>query len=155
MECTRARAAVHLRISRFARRSTEKRETARSLHLGEHLFYRTDNLSNDLQGTKMAAVSGQRLANLTKETLTKIRTDRSFDHFYACLANQRFQENDTLRPDWRLVLVHQAIPKLLKITFDGPIMRLLILSSGLSISALIRKASAFKPRWRPSCLKLL
>ena len=68
----------------------------------------------------MAAVSGQRLANLTKETLTKIRTDRSFDHFYACLANQRFQENDTLRPDWRLVLVHQAIPKLLKITLDGP-----------------------------------
>ena len=29
----------------------------------------------------------------------------------ACLANQRFQENDVLRPDWRLVLVHQAIPK--------------------------------------------
>ena len=38
----------------------------------------------------------------------------------ACLANQRFQENDTLRTDWRLVLVHQAIPKLLKITLDGP-----------------------------------
>ena len=38
----------------------------------------------------------------------------------ACLANQRFQENDTLRPDWRLVLAHQAIPKLLKITLDGP-----------------------------------
>ena len=36
-----------------------------------------------------------------------------------CSANQRFQENDTLRPDWRLVLVHQAIPKLLKITLDG------------------------------------
>ena len=36
-----------------------------------------------------------------------------------CSANQRFQENDTLRPDWRLVLVDQAIPKLLKITLDG------------------------------------
>ena len=34
----------------------------------------------------------------------------------ACLANQRFQENDALRPDWRLVLVHQAIPRLPKIT---------------------------------------
>ena len=34
----------------------------------------------------MAAVSGQRLANLTKETLTKIRTDPSFDHFYANVA---------------------------------------------------------------------
>ena len=29
----------------------------------------------------------------------------------ACLANQRFQENDALWPDWRLVLVHQAIPR--------------------------------------------
>ena len=77
----------------------------------------------------MAAVSGQRLANLTKETLTKIRIDQSSRtismlmlpaRVKACLANQRFQENDTLRPDWRLVLVHQAIPKLLKITLDGP-----------------------------------
>ena len=34
----------------------------------------------------MAAVSGQRLANATKETLTKIRTDPSFDHFYANVA---------------------------------------------------------------------
>ena len=34
-------------------------------------------------GTKMAAISGQRLANLTKETLIKVRTDQSFDHFYA------------------------------------------------------------------------
>ena len=32
----------------------------------------------------------------------------------ACLANQLFQENDTLRPDWRLVLVHQAIPQTVK-----------------------------------------
>ena len=31
----------------------------------------------------MAAVSGQRLANLAKQTLPKIRTDQSFDHFYA------------------------------------------------------------------------
>ena len=76
----------------------------------------------------------------------------------ACLANQRFQENDPLWPDWRFLLVHQAIPKLPKITLERSIMRLLILSSGLSISALtllIRKASAFAPRWRPSWLKLL
>ena len=32
----------------------------------------------------MAAISGQRLAlTLTKQTLTKMRTDQSFDHFYA------------------------------------------------------------------------
>ena len=36
----------------------------------------------------MAAVSGQRLANLTKGTLTKIRIDQSFDHFYANFARK-------------------------------------------------------------------
>ena len=41
----------------------------------------------------------------------------------ACLVNQRFQENDALWSDWRLVLVHQAIPKLPKITLEGSIMR--------------------------------
>jgi len=51
--------------------------------------------------------------------------------------------------------VHQAIPRLPKITLEGPIMRLFILSSGLSISALTRKASAPTHRWRPSSLKLL
>ena len=54
------------------------------MHLGERLYYHTYNLSKDLQGTKVATVSGrQRLANLTKETLAKMRTDQSFDHFYA------------------------------------------------------------------------
>ena len=79
---------MHLHISRFARRSAEKRETARSLHLGEHLFYRTDNLSKDLQGTKVAAVSGQRLANLTKKTLIKMSSNQSFDHFYANVSHK-------------------------------------------------------------------
>ena len=55
-----------------------------SLRLGEWLYSHTDNLSKDLQGTKVAVVSGQRLANLTKEMLTKIPTnDKSFGHFYA------------------------------------------------------------------------
>ena len=58
------------------------------LHLGERLYSHTDNLSKTLQGTKMAAVSGQRLANLTKETLTKMRTDQSFDYFYANVARK-------------------------------------------------------------------
>ena len=53
--------------------------------------------------------------------------------------------------DWRLVLMHQATLKLPKITLEGSIMRLLILSSVLSI----RKASAPTPRWRPSWLKLV
>lgn len=41
-----------------------------SFYLGERLYSYTDNLSKTLQSSKMAAVSGQRLANLTKETLT-------------------------------------------------------------------------------------
>ena len=47
------------------------------------LHSHTDNLSKDLQGTKAAGVSGQglALANLTKETLTKMPGDQSFDHF--------------------------------------------------------------------------
>ena len=53
--------------------------------------------------------------------------------------------------EWRLVLVHEATPKLPKITLEGSIVRLLILSSVLSI----RKASTPMPRWRPSWLKLV
>ena len=95
-----------------------------ALHLGDGLYSHTDNLSKDLQGTKMAAVSGQHLTNATKEMLSKIHTDQSFDHFLLmlpqewrlALVNQHFQESDALWPDWRLVLVHQATPKLPKIT---------------------------------------
>ena len=135
-----------------------------ALHLGEHHYYHTDiNLSKDLQVTKMAAVSGQRLANLTKGTLIKIRIDQRFDHFYANVArkSEGLLSEPTLprkrHTPARLTVGAgaQAIPKLLKITMHGPIMRLLILSSWLSIRALIRKTSALKPRWRPSCLKLL
>ena len=77
-----------------------------SFHLGERLYSYTDNLSKSLQGSKMAAVSGQRLANLTKETLTKMRINQSFDlsmlmfaRVQAWLANPHFQESDALRPD--------------------------------------------------------
>ena len=43
-------------------------------------FILTDNLSKDLQGTKVAVVSRQCLADLIKEMLTKIPTsDQSFD----------------------------------------------------------------------------
>ena len=31
----------------------------------------------------MAAISGQRLTNLAKETVTKMPSDQRFDHFYA------------------------------------------------------------------------
>ena len=114
-----------------------------------------------LRCRKVAAVSGQGLAmaNLTKETLTKMPSGQSFDNFYATISRKRegllgkptLPRIDALRPDWRLVLVHQANPKLPKITLEGSIVRILILSSVLSI----RKASVPTPRWRPSWLKLL
>ena len=55
------------------------------LHLGGRLHSHADNLSKDLKGTKVAAVSGQglTLAYLTKETLKKMPSYQSFDHFYA------------------------------------------------------------------------
>ena len=59
-----------------------------ALHLGDWLYSHTDNLSKDLQGTKMAAVSGQHLTNATKEMLTKIHTDQSFDHFLLMLPQE-------------------------------------------------------------------
>lgn len=43
------------------------------LHSGERLFSHTDNLSKALQKTKMSAVSGQRVANLTKQVRQKIK----------------------------------------------------------------------------------
>ena len=60
------------------------------LHFGGQVHSHTDNLSKDLQGTKVAPVSGQglALANLTKETLTKMSSDQSFDHFYAIISRK-------------------------------------------------------------------
>ena len=80
-----------------------------------------------------------------------------FDFFFGLHLGGRLHSHtnnlskDLQGTDWRLVLVHQATPKLPKITLEGSIMRLLILSSVLSI----RKASALTPRWRPSWLKLV
>ena len=52
------------------------------LNLGQRVFYHTDNLSRTLQQTKMLALSGKRVACLTKEVLQKMRNDTSFRSFY-------------------------------------------------------------------------
>ena len=52
------------------------------LNLGERLFSHTDNLSKTLQKTKMSAVSGQRVANVTKQVLEKMRNNECFKSFY-------------------------------------------------------------------------
>ena len=76
-------------------------------------------------------------------------SDQSFDHFYANIS--RKSEGLLGKPTLQKKRCTSATPKLPKITLEGSIMRLLILSSVLSI----RKASAPTPRWRPSRLKLL
>ena len=58
------------------------------LSLGERLFSHSDNLSKTLQSTKMSAVSGQRLAQLTNSVLESIRNDDSFSAFYSVVLCQ-------------------------------------------------------------------
>ena len=70
------------------------------LYLGGRLHSHADNLSKDLKGTKVAAVSGQglTLAYLTKETIKKMPSVRASTismlifraRAKACLVNQRF-----------------------------------------------------------------
>ena len=74
------------------------------LHLGGRLHSHTDNLSKDLKGTKVAAVScavsgqGLTLEYLTKETLKKCPVIKASTismlifraRAKACLVNQRF-----------------------------------------------------------------
>ena len=52
------------------------------LNLGQWMFSHTDNLSRTLQQTKMSALSGKRVACLTKDFLQKMRNDTSFRSFY-------------------------------------------------------------------------
>ena len=110
----------------------------------------------------MAAVSGQLLENLTKKTLTKIRTNQSFDHFYANVAHKPWrpggQTNASKKTThsgqtWGWCWCTKPSPncqRSLSGRFYYELARLFILSSGLSISALIRKASVPTPRWKPS-----
>ena len=132
--------------------------------LRERLYSHTDNLSKDLQGTKVAAVSGQRLENLTKETLTKIPTsDQIFDHFYANF----FRKSESLfgaptlpRKRCTPARLHvgagaPSYPQTTKDQFRKVCYEAIGLIVGLSISALIRKASAPTPRWSSPWLKLL
>ena len=131
------------------------------LHFGGQLHSHTDNLSKHLQGTKVAAVSGQglALANLTKETLSKMPSDQSFDHFYANISrkSEGLLGKPTLlgnRCTSARLDVGAGTPsysQTAKDHFRRVYCVLLILSSVLSI----RKASAPPPRWTPSWLKLL
>ena len=52
------------------------------LVLGQRLLAHTDNLSKSMQSPKMTASEAQHLANLTCQTLLKIRDDTHFDIFW-------------------------------------------------------------------------
>ena len=64
----------------------------------------------------MAAVSGQRLANLTKETLKKIRTDQSFDHSHANVA----RKSEGLLGEPRFQLRKRRTPARLEVGAGAP-----------------------------------
>ena len=107
----------------------------------------------------MTAVSGQLLENLTKKTLKKIRTNQSFDHFYANVAHKPWRPGGQTNAFKKTTHSGQTegwcwctkpSPNCQRSLSGGSIMRLFILSSVLSISPLIRKASAPTPRWKPS-----
>ena len=55
------------------------------LCLGQRLYSLTDNLSKTLQSEKLSAVSGHRLALLTKDTLINMRNEESFKMFYGVI----------------------------------------------------------------------
>ena len=52
------------------------------LLLSHRLYSLTDNLSHTLQKEKMSALNGQRLANVTLQTLQGMRTSHDFDLFF-------------------------------------------------------------------------
>ena len=58
------------------------------LHLGGRLHSHTDNLSKDLKGTKVAAVSGQGLT--LAYTISEVMKDRDFHHRKAVKTNSAF-----------------------------------------------------------------
>ena len=68
------------------------------LHLGERLFWQTDNLSKTLQKTKMSAVSGQRVANLTKQVLQKMQNNECFKSFFHSVVTKSKKHPSILEP---------------------------------------------------------
>ena len=68
------------------------------LNLGERLFSHTDNLSKTLQKTKMSAVSGQRVANLTKQVLQKMQNNECFKSFFHSVVTKSKKHPSILEP---------------------------------------------------------
>ena len=68
------------------------------LCLGQRLFSLTDNLSKTLQKEKMSAVSGHRLAMLTKETIDRMRSEENFKLFYQSVIKKALLKSNVELP---------------------------------------------------------
>ena len=68
--------------------------------LGEMILKHTDNLSKTLQDPKLSASEGQQLADLTRKTLEKLRTEGSFDLFWSKVTSkqQTLEVSDPVLP---------------------------------------------------------
>lgn len=69
------------------------------LHLSQRLFVHTDNLSKALQNTKMSASSGQKIAEMTKQTILSMRSDEGFDGIYANVLKQKEKHEEINDPE--------------------------------------------------------
>ena len=68
------------------------------LVLGQWLLDNTDNLSNTMQSPKMTASEAQHVADLTCQTLLKMRDDSHFDLFWQ-FVTQVQERNDISTPE--------------------------------------------------------
>ena len=70
------------------------------LMLAERILKHADNLSKTIQATTMSAVEAHHISQLSVSVLEKMRTDESFDQFWAlvCSSQQSLDINDPVLP---------------------------------------------------------
>ena len=73
---------INARINGVAAKMKEF-ESLFCLMLSERILQHTDSLSKTIQVTSMPAVEGRGLSHFCTEVLKKLRTDESFDQFWA------------------------------------------------------------------------
>ena len=105
----------------------------------------------------MVAVSGQRLANLTKKTLTKMPSDQSLYHFYASRKSEGLLGEPTL-PRKRCTSARLKVGASAPIypqTANDHFTTVYYEAVDLIVSAIYQERFRSTSRWRPSWLRLL
>ncbi|KAJ8040279.1 Zinc finger MYM-type protein 1 [Holothuria leucospilota] len=87
-----------------------------AVNLGEMIFRHTDNLSKTLQKSSMAAVDGQKNAELVRSVLQGMRTDQSFNAFFS-VVKIKATEQDVNEPSLRR---NRRAPRRLEIGTANP-----------------------------------